>query len=377
MLDVIAETDFDGIAPVADGADGTYGDAGNTDPLNTDGPNPITTKADSDIVPDYLDLDSDNDGVYDAEEGGNAAFDTDGNGIIDCAGDILIACDTDMDGILDLVDGAGGIRGDLPGNAFPDTDGSGLTPDYRDVDSDNNGIKDIVQMAPPVLTDADNDGRIDGSDTDGDGIINNPLVDSNTFFGGNSEPTAPLPVTFANFTAGIINKAVVINWTTLSEINSSYFDVLRSTDGIKFETIGTIPAAGNSSIAINYELPDISPFKGINYYRLKIVDKDGYTDYSKIINIRFAEIQNTYVLVNPNPVHGHINLRFNGIENGIYKVVVSNSFGQISLSNMIKITQSIQKIELKLKTSLAKGIYILNVHNEKGVNISSAKILVE
>ncbi len=38
------------------------------------GPDPNTTVIDSDLTPDYLDLDSDNDGVYDTEEGGNAVL---------------------------------------------------------------------------------------------------------------------------------------------------------------------------------------------------------------------------------------------------------------------------------------------------------------
>ncbi len=110
---------------------------------------------------------------------------------------------------------------------------------------------------------------------------------------------------------------------------------------------------------------------------MKLVDKDGYTEYSKIINLKFAETQSSLIAVNPNPVQGAVKLRFSGIQKGTYKVMVSNSFGQINSLTIIKITQSTQKIELKPKTALAKGIYILNVHNEKGVNIYSTKIFVE
>lgn len=135
MIDVRTETDFDGIAPVVDGANTAYGDAGNVAPINTDGPDPNPAVADSDNVPDYLDLDSDNDSVFDTIEGGNAGSDTNGDGIIDCTGGVNTACDTDLDGILERVDGQPIVIGDAGGVALPNTDGMD-NPDYRDLDSD-------------------------------------------------------------------------------------------------------------------------------------------------------------------------------------------------------------------------------------------------
>jgi len=53
-----------------------------------------------------------------------------------------------------------------------DTDGDGV-PDFQDIDSDNDGISDLVEAGIDPAVDADNDGQIDvnfPSDVDENGI---------------------------------------------------------------------------------------------------------------------------------------------------------------------------------------------------------------
>lgn len=45
----------------------------------------------------------------------------------------------------------------------------------------------------------------------------------------------------------IDNQYIKVSWSTASELNSKTFEVLRSIDGIHFEKIGELPAAGNSN----------------------------------------------------------------------------------------------------------------------------------
>ena len=131
---------------------------------------PLECDFDRDLVPNYLDLDSDNDGIFDfIEAGGDPAWDTNGDGMID-------------EGGIDLT------------NGIPLLAGSGLTPrntdldstsnfDYLDIDSDNDGIPDALEAqstdgyVPPSGNDSNANGVDDvyeGSgaiipvDTDGD-----------------------------------------------------------------------------------------------------------------------------------------------------------------------------------------------------------------
>ena len=88
-------------------------------------------------------------------------------------------------------------------------------------------------------------------------------------------PTTVLPVELTKFTGYNDGDVNVLNWTTASELNSLKFEVEKSLDAINFTYIGERPAAGNSSLPLNYSLVDEHPIVGNNYYRLKMIDMDG------------------------------------------------------------------------------------------------------
>lgn len=107
--------------------------------------NPIDT--DSDGVPDYLDLDSDNDGIYDLVESGSNAPDSDKNGIIDT-----------------VTFGTNGLSNSLETNpdtgilnyTISDIDGDGIK-NHTETDSDNDGCNDVIEAG---FTDPNFDGQL-------------------------------------------------------------------------------------------------------------------------------------------------------------------------------------------------------------------------
>ena len=166
---------------------GIYGATGNYEALlggiDTDG----------DGLSDYLDLDSDDDGIADIIEAGGTDSDGDGQVLYDTAGDPSTLVDSDNDGLSDAVDdqdsGSGG--GEVTsGTAWtnPDTDSDGLN-NVVDIDSDNDGITDNVEAQTTSGYTAPS-----GSDTDGDGIDNAYDGDDNTTTGiGGGTGTAISP----------------------------------------------------------------------------------------------------------------------------------------------------------------------------------------
>ncbi|QLG46322.1 T9SS type B sorting domain-containing protein [Costertonia aggregata] len=187
-------TEAGGVDTDGDGRIDTFTDEDNDgldDSVDPNGPttpgtpleNPDT---DGDGIPDRLDLDSDNDGIPDIIEAGGT--DTDGDGQINYAtpGDPTTLADADADGLADSVDTDDNTTPtplDGPGTVLPkeDTDGDGI-PNYLDLDSDNDGITDVLEAGG---TDDNGDGIIDNfTDTDGNGlddtaeIIPLPIPDS-------------------------------------------------------------------------------------------------------------------------------------------------------------------------------------------------------
>ncbi len=105
----------------------------------------------------------------------------------------------------------------------------------------------------------------------------------------------PLPVNFASFTATSMGKEVFLKWQTGQEENSRDFTIERSATGTSnsFMSIGTVPAAGNSSTALNYSFRDVSPLLGLNYYQLKEIDLDDHFMFSPIRSLKFNGTQSS------------------------------------------------------------------------------------
>ncbi|PQJ21591.1 thrombospondin type 3 repeat-containing protein, partial [Tenacibaculum sp. SG-28] len=171
-LTITQDTDGDGIPDVTDLDDDNDGI------LDTD-EGDDTTDTDGDGTPDSLDTDSDNDGCSDAKEAGFT--DADGDGEVDGTGynsdgtvagsdGYTAALDSNNNGVLDHLEAGPDADGDGIADACDsqeiDTDGDGI-PDVTDLDDDNDGIYDTAEGDDTI--DTDGDGTPDYLDTDSDG----------------------------------------------------------------------------------------------------------------------------------------------------------------------------------------------------------------
>lgn len=127
------------------------------------------------------------------------------------------------------------------------------------------------------------------------------IIDKTVLFFYNRLPSAPLPVELAGFTAVKLENAVSLRWNTASEQQLCCFDIERSADGRRFERIGRVSAGGNSRSALSYTLEDPDPAAGNNYYRLKLIDTDGRTEYSPMELVIFEKESFS---LSPNPSNG-------------------------------------------------------------------------
>ena len=86
---------------------------------------------------------------------------------------------------------------------------------------------------------------------------------------------APLPVELTYFEGHEHEGCNHLEWSTESEYSTDYYDVEWSRDSYVWESIGIIPAAGNSNMTLYYNFVDEFPLPIINYYRLVQYDWDG------------------------------------------------------------------------------------------------------
>lgn len=179
-----------------------------------------------------------------------------------------------------------------------------------------------------------------------------------------------LPISLLNFTGNLANKDAQLNWTTSNEQNFSHFNLQRSTDGIRFSTIASINAKGNSNTKTDYDYSD----KNINivslgsnkiYYRLEQVDKDGKKVLSKIV---LLELSNNGITVSlkPNPVHTNFELLINNTEdNQAIKISVVNAHGKVLLSESRIITTGTNTFAYN-SAEWPAGLYVIRINRKDG-----------
>ena len=178
-------------------------------------------------------------------------------------------------------------------------------------------------------------------------------------------PATTYMITLTNFTATANKKNVLLNWSTLSELNVSGFMIERSTDSIIFKQIGFVNSKGNSSTTTSYVFTDNFAQPNVKfYYRLRQVNKDNGQVFSTIKNATIIQsAKNIVISLSPNPAQDYINLFVSGTSN-LANVEVINSTGQkIILKTLVNAFDGPYKISLGY---IAKGIYTVVVQLAEG-----------
>jgi len=174
-------------------------------------------------------------------------------------------------------------------------------------------------------------------------------------------PTASLPV-IANFTAAIreANK-VWLQWDVDSAIEGDYFIVERSPDGLHYETIDALRSLQQQR---QYEIIDIAPPNGPNFYRIKYTSQSRGLFYSKPLQLSLSgDVDFKFY---PNPVD---KLFIVGTEHSI-DIQIVDAGGSIRLSKRLQ--PGIQVINA---SSLERGMYVLRVTDKESNRAISQQLL--
>jgi hypothetical protein len=166
------------------------------------------------------------------------------------------------------------------------------------------------------------------------------------------------PVDYTDFNVVKQGAGALLTWGTANEENSAYFMVEKSTDGISFEPIGKVTAAGNSLKAHRYTFTDPSISSGITYYRLAQYDINGEVHYSVIKVVSKEGISNVQVV--PNPNNGTFAVIFDNAGEVKSQISVFNALGQVVYEGSESIT-NYKSVDI---SQLASGIYYLHVSTQ-------------
>lgn len=187
---------------------------------------------------------------------------------------------------------------------------------------------------------------------------------------------AVLPVKLTNFEAALSNNNVVLKWTTANETNSSHFNILRSTNGTTFTSVGAVQAMGNTLNTTNYTFTNNNVPNVTLYYKLEQVDADGSKYYSTTIVIKPLEGTTADFVLFPNPVvNKQLAISLKNSVSGVYSLSVKDVLGKV-LHQQKVLAASNTTFTINLPNQVTNGMYMVELLDANGTQKLVKQILV-
>jgi hypothetical protein len=188
-----------------------------------------------------------------------------------------------------------------------------------------------------------------------------------------------VPVELASFNASVSVNDVTLNWSTASETNNKGFEIERCFNGGAYTVVGYKEGKGTTTHSQVYSFTDKGLSSGKYAYRLKQVDFDGTSEYSKIVEVdvttplTFSMGQNF-----PNPFNPTTNIKFNLAVDSKVSLKVFNILGQ-EVVTLVKgnLAAGSHSVEFSAK-GLQSGVYFAKIEANgiDGQSFSSVKKMI-
>jgi len=157
-----------------------------------------------------------------------------------------------------------------------------------------------------------------------------------------------LPSRLITFKVRVVNWDVLSSWKILNPEMVKDFTLEKSSNGFSWSKVHIIPAF---DISENYSSVDNNTLPGINYYRLKIVEKSGLVYYSEIRQVYVGK-NNSDFTIYPNPATDRFYI--SGNINTSASLVLTDIAGRVIWKKRLLNTQAVC-----LLPPLPAGIYLL------------------
>lgn len=181
----------------------------------------------------------------------------------------------------------------------------------------------------------------------------------------------PLPVSWLYFRGKAVQKNVMLEWSTSSEMNNGFFSIEKSMDGQNFSVMTTVSATkAITSAARNYSYTDQQPYP-IAYYRISQTDKDGQVNQYKTISVSMDAVSGFYA---KGYVKGnYIYVPTSGAEAGKGAIELFSMDGRRIASQTIILTK--EPTTFKITKPTRGGMYLFTITRE-GKKLYTGKIMV-
>jgi hypothetical protein len=173
------------------------------------------------------------------------------------------------------------------------------------------------------------------------------------------------PALLLSFTGQSANSKATLNWVMEDQTNCKYFAIERTGEEGSFDSIDVVTGINNDN-QTNYTFTDTHMLNGNNYYRLRQVDKDGVTRYSKVVTLDNAATTVRFS-VYPNPAAAVLHFAITSPAPEQVTVQVYNLAGIVVMSSQQELSAGNNQQSVAI-SGLKSGNYFLKITSLSGAS---------
>ncbi|MFZ1320707.1 MAG: T9SS type A sorting domain-containing protein [Ignavibacteria bacterium] len=199
---------------------------------------------------------------------------------------------------------------------------------------------------------------------------NSPRIRVDGIYLMNSWDNTVLPIELSNFNASVDRSNVNLNWTVVSEINNSGFDIERrsAVENISWNKIGFVEGRGTTNEPNTYIFKDANLEAGSYQYRLKQTDFNGNFEYFTLENEVMISIPIDFSLGQnyPNPFNPVSKIDFAIPVGGLVTLKVYDILGK-EVTTLVNEVREAGFYSVKFDgTNLSSGVYFYSINVDGG-----------
>lgn len=181
-----------------------------------------------------------------------------------------------------------------------------------------------------------------------------------------------LNVNLKEFKGEIIRDNTELNWTLVAGNNIDHFELEKSYDGVNFRKLSDVPYYYKNGESV-YSYSDLERPAGISFYRLKILDRNGYFIYSPVVPVSNNKI-GFELKPFTNPVRNELVLDYLLPADGLVHIRVVDAYGKATILRTTIGKKGWNNSRLVF-TNTATGIYIVSIlYNNTSINKRVVKV---
>ena len=173
-----------------------------------------------------------------------------------------------------------------------------------------------------------------------------------------------LPLALLDFSGRYQNKSSQFNWVTTSEENTDHFELERKDNNTnEYTKAAAIPFTDNNSGRNTFSYTLQGELTDATNFRLKIVDKNGASQYSKSVQLEPEKQDQGVSSISPNPFSDQLMIAYTARTNGAVICTLTDAAGSMVTSSRYETAKGPNMIRLQQLSQLPAGTYFLTVQD--------------